>query len=137
MGMPANNKAPGKLSSNGKTSTFVKRGKRSRPSENESLPVAKRASNKSKYNGKEAREKMGKYKPAVPEGSRGQQQKRLKTERQMAGPTGELRVDAIKIWEDLRRGDIESDKRACKMEEIMDVLRGKIKDVVFKRDMSR
>ncbi|KAJ1823179.1 Pumilio y domain member 6 [Coemansia sp. RSA 2599] len=79
----------------------------------------------------------GKPKTADPDASRGQQQKKLRTERQLGRPTGELRVEAIKIWEELRRGDIENDKRARKMEEIMDVLRGKIKDVVFKRDMSR
>ncbi|KAJ1853780.1 Pumilio y domain member 6 [Coemansia sp. RSA 1853] len=70
-------------------------------------------------------------------GSRGQQQKRQRAERQKAEPTGELKLDARKLWEVLRRGDLDSEVRKVKMKEMMDMLRGHIKEVTFKHDMSR
>ncbi|KAJ2704906.1 Pumilio y domain member 6 [Coemansia sp. IMI 203386] len=134
MGIPANNKASWK-SSRGKTGTGAKKNKRTREPEDGAQPAKKRVNNNDKYD-KEKRKQMVKSN-AVPETSRGQQQKKLKTDRVMTRPTGELRVEAVKIWEELRRGDIENDKRALKMKEIMEILRGKIKEIVFKRDMSR
>ncbi|KAJ1757966.1 Pumilio y domain member 6 [Coemansia sp. RSA 2523] len=70
-------------------------------------------------------------------GSRGQQQKRQRVERQKAQPTGELKIDARKLWEVLRRGDLDAEVRKVKMKEMMDMLRGHIKEVTFKHDMSR
>ncbi|PIA17763.1 ARM repeat-containing protein [Coemansia reversa NRRL 1564] len=70
-------------------------------------------------------------------GSRGQQQKRLRVERQQTQATGDLKIQARKLWEVLRRGDLEDDQRQKKMEEMMDLLRGRFKEVTFKHDMSR
>ncbi|KAI7820744.1 armadillo-type protein [Kickxella alabastrina] len=72
-----------------------------------------------------------------PLGSRGQQQKKQRTERQLTEPTGELKIAARKLWEQLRRGDLEADDRKKKMVEMMDLVRGQIKDITFKHDMSR
>ncbi|KAJ2611171.1 Pumilio y domain member 6 [Coemansia sp. RSA 1365] len=70
-------------------------------------------------------------------GSRGQQQKRLRVERQQTQATGDLKIQARKLWEVLRRGDLDDDQRQKKMVEMMDLLRGRFKEVTFKHDMSR
>ncbi|KAJ2308691.1 Pumilio y domain member 6 [Coemansia sp. RSA 2706] len=69
--------------------------------------------------------------------SRGQQQKRQKVERQKTQPGGELKVQARKQWEELRRGDLDPEVRKTKMKAMMDLLRGQIKELTFKHDMSR
>lgn len=69
--------------------------------------------------------------------SRGKQQKKQKQERQLAQPTGELKLTARKLWEQLRRGDLDSDIRSAKMSEMMTLISGRIKEITFKHDMSR
>ncbi|KAJ2660575.1 Pumilio y domain member 6 [Coemansia sp. RSA 1200] len=69
--------------------------------------------------------------------SRGQQQKRQRIERQKQQPTGELKLEARKKWEELRRGDLDTEVRKVKMQEMMALIQGRIKEITFKHDMSR
>ncbi|KAJ2452544.1 Pumilio y domain member 6 [Coemansia sp. RSA 2336] len=69
--------------------------------------------------------------------SRGQKQKKQKVERQRAEPAGELKLQVRKLWEVLRRGDLDVNVRKTKMDEMMQLLEGHIKEVTFKHDMSR
>ncbi|KAI8321135.1 ARM repeat-containing protein [Martensiomyces pterosporus] len=73
---------------------------------------------------------------STPQESR-QLQKKQRLERQMAQPDGGLKVAARKLWEQLRRRDLDEKVRKEKMKEMMALIRGKIKDVTFKHDMSR
>ncbi|KAJ2850924.1 Pumilio y domain member 6 [Coemansia brasiliensis] len=70
-------------------------------------------------------------------GSRGQKQKKQKEERQKAQPAGELKLQVRKLWEVLRRGDLDPEVRKAKMSEMMQLLEGHIRDITFKHDMSR
>ncbi|KAJ2784039.1 Pumilio y domain member 6 [Coemansia javaensis] len=49
----------------------------------------------------------------------------------------ELKAQARKAWEVLRRGDLGVEERAQRMDEMMGLLGGRIKEVTFKHDMSR
>ncbi|KAJ2521942.1 Pumilio y domain member 6 [Coemansia sp. RSA 1939] len=69
--------------------------------------------------------------------SRGQQQKRQRMERQKQQATGELKLEARKKWEELRRGDLDPEVRKAKMQEMMELIQGRIKEITFKHDMSR
>ncbi|KAJ1918253.1 Pumilio y domain member 6 [Mycoemilia scoparia] len=65
------------------------------------------------------------------------QKKKLKNERKAAKPKGDIIAQAKKIWEQLRRRDLESGKRAEVMGEMMNLIGGSIKEVTFKHDASR
>ncbi|KAJ2723192.1 Pumilio y domain member 6 [Coemansia sp. Benny D115] len=69
--------------------------------------------------------------------SRGQQQKRQRIERQLNQPEGELIVEARKLWETVRGGDLADDVRNERLQTLLDLISGKIKDITFKHDMSR
>jgi pumilio family protein 6 len=66
-----------------------------------------------------------------------QEQKRLATERKQARPLGDVIQKSKKIWEQMRRKDISKDERKKKIEEHQQMIRGHIKDLVFKHDASR
>ncbi|KAJ1963446.1 Pumilio y domain member 6 [Dipsacomyces acuminosporus] len=55
----------------------------------------------------------------------------------MAQPSGELKLIARKLWEQLRPKDLDEQIRKTKMKEMMDLITGRIKDITFKHDMSR
>ncbi|KAJ2716887.1 Pumilio y domain member 6 [Coemansia spiralis] len=95
------------------------------------------ANSKDKYNkGKrtelkrkaEDHKKDGNWKRAKPSAEGGAEKKQ---------PVDELKLQARKLWEVLRRGDLGAEERAQKMTEMMALLGGRIKDVTFKHDMSR
>ncbi|KAJ2779188.1 Pumilio y domain member 6 [Coemansia interrupta] len=96
----------------------------------------KHPTNKDKYN-KETRALMvsNKYKRAAPTTPVDKRQQR--TDRIRAAPAGELKLQALKLWEDLRRGDLATADRRSKMDQMMALIRGRIKEVTFKHDMSR
>jgi pumilio family protein 6 len=66
-----------------------------------------------------------------------QEQKRLAAERKQAKPMGDIIQKSKKIWEQMRRKDISKDERKKKIEEHQQMIRGHIKDLVFKHDASR
>ncbi|KAA8894113.1 armadillo-type protein [Sphaerosporella brunnea] len=66
-----------------------------------------------------------------------QEQKRLIAERKQAKPMGEVIQKSKKIWEQMRRKDISKEERRKKLEEHQQMIRGQIKDLVFKHDASR
>ncbi|KAJ1720818.1 Pumilio y domain member 6 [Coemansia erecta] len=96
----------------------------------------KHPTNKDKYS-KETRATMvsNKYKRTAPTTPADKRQQR--TDRIRAAPAGELKLQALKLWEDLRRGDLATADRRSKMDQMMGLIRGRIKDVTFKHDMSR
>jgi pumilio family protein 6 len=65
------------------------------------------------------------------------EQKRLITERKQAKPMGDVIYKSKKIWEQIRRKDLSSEERKKKIEEHQIMIRGHIKDLVFKHDSSR
>ncbi|KAJ2799850.1 Pumilio y domain member 6 [Coemansia guatemalensis] len=115
--------------------------KEARKAANELLKQRKADGTLYKY--KASRPPQANYKRGAPTGeaeqtgSRGQQQKRLRVERQQTQATGDLKIQARKLWEVLRRGDLDDEQRQAKMVEMMDLLRGRFKEVTFKHDMSR
>ncbi|KAJ1840678.1 Pumilio y domain member 6 [Coemansia sp. RSA 2703] len=79
-----------------------------------------------------------KYKaPAGAAGMAAGDKRQQRSERIRASPAGELKLQALKLWEDLRRGDLAADDRRTKMEQMMLLIRGRIKEITFKHDMSR
>ncbi|KAF8534742.1 armadillo-type protein [Trichophaea hybrida] len=65
------------------------------------------------------------------------EQKRLIAERKQAKPMGNVIYKSKKIWEQIRRKDLSSEERKKKIEEHQTMIRGQIKDLVFKHDASR
>ncbi|KAJ2524541.1 Pumilio y domain member 6 [Coemansia sp. RSA 2049] len=96
-------------------------------------PAQQRPKQQSKYEGKGKNRNNGEDDPS----SRGQQQKRQRVERQKQQATGELKLEARKKWEELRRGDLDPEVRKAKMQEMMALIQGRIKEITFKHDMSR
>ncbi|KAF9582588.1 pumilio domain member 6 [Lunasporangiospora selenospora] len=65
------------------------------------------------------------------------QKKALREERRSHKPNSELIYPAKKIWERLRRKDLAKDERKEVMKEMMDLITGKVQEIIFKHDMSR
>ncbi|KAJ1998985.1 Pumilio y domain member 6, partial [Coemansia sp. S85] len=56
----------------------------------------------------------------------------------MARPKdGDLKAEARRLWEQLRRGDIDAEARRPLMASMMGLIGGRIKEVTLKHDMSR
>ncbi|KAJ2582390.1 Pumilio y domain member 6 [Coemansia sp. RSA 1836] len=54
-----------------------------------------------------------------------------------ADKQGDLKLEARKLWEQLRRGDLEAAERRTHMEAMMKLIGGRIKEITLKHDMSR
>ncbi|KAF7724022.1 hypothetical protein EC973_001429 [Apophysomyces ossiformis] len=65
------------------------------------------------------------------------EQKAVRHERKAHDRSFEMITEAKKIWETLRRGDIKREEQKQLMEKIMNVITGKVQDVIFKHDASR
>ncbi|KAJ2437707.1 Pumilio y domain member 6, partial [Coemansia sp. RSA 2424] len=49
----------------------------------------------------------------------------------------DLKLEARKLWEQLRRGDLEAAERRTHMDAMMKLIGGRIKEITLKHDMSR
>ncbi|KAL1918605.1 uncharacterized protein VTP21DRAFT_2627 [Calcarisporiella thermophila] len=67
-----------------------------------------------------------------------QKQKQLKNERKAARPNyKEIVYPAKKLWEELRQKRLEPKKRQQLMEQMMELMKGKVREFIFKHDASR
>jgi pumilio family protein 6 len=66
-----------------------------------------------------------------------QEKKRQASERRQGKPLGDVIYRSKKIWEQIRRKDLSKEERKRKIEEHQQMIRGNIKDLVFKHDASR
>ncbi|PPR04486.1 hypothetical protein CVT24_013095 [Panaeolus cyanescens] len=64
-------------------------------------------------------------------------QKALHEQRKAAKPHSSLLTDAKKVWSLAREKNIPTAERQKHVKNLMDVIRGKVKDIVFKHDASR
>ncbi|KJA17660.1 hypothetical protein HYPSUDRAFT_191994 [Hypholoma sublateritium FD-334 SS-4] len=64
-------------------------------------------------------------------------QKVLQDQRRAAKPHSTLLVDAKKVWALARQKNISSSERQKHIKDLMNVIRGKVTDIVFKHDASR
>ncbi|KAG5635330.1 hypothetical protein H0H81_011704 [Sphagnurus paluster] len=64
-------------------------------------------------------------------------QKALHEQRRAAKPHSSLLVDAKRVWSLARQKTIPNAERQKHVQDLMDVIRGKVKDIVFKHDASR
>ncbi|KAF8067011.1 armadillo-type protein [Lyophyllum atratum] len=64
-------------------------------------------------------------------------QKALHEQRRAAKPHSNLLVDAKRVWSLARQKTIPTTERQKHVQELMGVIRGKVKDIVFKHDASR
>lgn len=65
------------------------------------------------------------------------EQKRLAAERKQAKPMGDIIHRSKRIWEQLRRKQSTQEERKKLIDELQSLVRGRIKDLVFKHDASR
>lgn len=65
------------------------------------------------------------------------EQKNTRIERKSHDKNFEMITQAKKVWEQLRRGDISREEQKQLMEKIMNIIGGKVQDVIFKHDASR
>ncbi|KAK4512687.1 Mitochondrial import inner membrane translocase subunit tim8 [Mucor velutinosus] len=65
------------------------------------------------------------------------EQKSTRWERKSHDKNFEMIVQAKKVWEQLRRGDISRDEQKALMAKMMSIIGGKVQDVIFKHDASR
>ncbi|KAL0137474.1 armadillo-type protein [Mucor lusitanicus] len=65
------------------------------------------------------------------------EQKSTRWERKSHDKNFEMIVQAKKVWEQLRRGDISRDEQKALMAKMMNIIGGKVQDVIFKHDASR
>ncbi|KAI8979604.1 armadillo-type protein [Mycotypha africana] len=66
-----------------------------------------------------------------------QEQKNIRNERKSHDKNYEMITQAKKVWEQLRRGDIEREEQKALMAKMMGIIGGKVQDVIFKHDASR
>lgn len=64
-------------------------------------------------------------------------QKSLHEQRKAAKPHSELMTEAKRAWSLARQKNITKEERTKHIHSLMDVVRGKVKDIVFKHDASR
>lgn len=64
-------------------------------------------------------------------------QKVLQEQRKAAKPHSELLVDAKRAWTLARQKNLTKAERNKHINELMEVIRGRVKDIVFKHDASR
>jgi len=66
-----------------------------------------------------------------------QAQKQLKNERKAQNPSYEIITEAKEIWETLRLKRNTKDERKQLMERLMNIIRGRVQEIIFKHDASR
>ncbi|ORX50263.1 ARM repeat-containing protein [Piromyces finnis] len=66
-----------------------------------------------------------------------QAQKQLKNERKAQNPSYEIIYEAKEIWETLRLKRNTKDERKELMNKLMNIIRGKVQEIIFKHDASR
>ena len=64
-------------------------------------------------------------------------QKALLSQRRAAKPNSELLIEAKRAWSSARQKNISKLERDKYVKALMDVIRGKVKDIVFKHDARR
>jgi hypothetical protein len=64
-------------------------------------------------------------------------QKELYAQRKAAKPNAEVIEQAKRVWADARKLNISKEERQKYIKQLMDVVRGKVQEVVFKHDASR
>ncbi|TFK32301.1 armadillo-type protein [Crucibulum laeve] len=64
-------------------------------------------------------------------------QKILQDQRRAAKPHSSLLIDAKAVWSLARQKNIPTEERQKHIHDLMDVIRGRVKDIVFKHDASR
>lgn len=64
-------------------------------------------------------------------------QKVLQEQRKAAKPHSELLVDAKRAWTAARQKNLKKAERIKHIDELMEIIRGTVKDIVFKHDASR
>lgn len=64
-------------------------------------------------------------------------QRVVQDQRRAAKPHSNIIVDAKRVWSMARQKNISTTERKKHIKELMDVIRGKVKDIVFKHDASR
>ncbi|KAI8985143.1 armadillo-type protein [Pilobolus umbonatus] len=65
------------------------------------------------------------------------EQKSTRTERKSQDKNYDMIVRAKKVWEKLRRGDISREEQTDLMNKMMEVIGGRVQEVIFKHDASR
>ncbi|KAF9316024.1 pumilio domain member 6, partial [Podila minutissima] len=65
------------------------------------------------------------------------QKKALRDERRSHKPNAELIYPAKKLWEKLRLKELPKAERQAVMKDMMDLITGKVQEIIFKHDMSR
>jgi pumilio family protein 6 len=65
------------------------------------------------------------------------EQKRLQMQRRMAKPNAPLIQQAKALWEQLRSKTLDKKSRSDAMDQMMDLIKGKVNDLIFKHDASR
>ncbi|KAI8921330.1 armadillo-type protein [Powellomyces hirtus] len=65
------------------------------------------------------------------------EQKAMQLERKSQKPNAPLIQEAKGIWEKLRQKKLSPEEREVQMDALMDLIRGKVKDIIFKHDASR
>ncbi|KAI8098000.1 armadillo-type protein [Gilbertella persicaria] len=65
------------------------------------------------------------------------EQKNVRIERKSHDKNFEMITQAKKVWEQLRRGDIDREEQKTLMNKMMNIIGGKVQDVIFKHDASR
>ena len=64
-------------------------------------------------------------------------QKALQSQRRASKPNSSLLADAKRVWSLARQKNIQPQERQKHVADLMNVIRGKVKDIVFKHDASR
>ncbi|KAG0016803.1 hypothetical protein BGZ82_000941, partial [Podila clonocystis] len=75
--------------------------------------------------------------PKIPTKEQNAQKKALRDERRSHKPNAELIYPAKKLWEKLRLKELPKAERQAVMKDMMDLITGKVQDIIFKHDMSR
>ncbi|KAF9310694.1 pumilio domain member 6 [Podila horticola] len=75
--------------------------------------------------------------PKIPTKEQNAQKKALRDERRSHKPNSELIYPAKKLWEKLRLKELPKAERQAVMKDMMDLITGKVQDIIFKHDMSR
>lgn len=65
------------------------------------------------------------------------QQKKIAAERKAAKPHADILTRGKRIWEQIRRKDINKDERKKLIEELCNLMKGRVSELVFKHDASR
>ncbi|KAG0344803.1 pumilio domain member 6 [Podila humilis] len=75
--------------------------------------------------------------PKIPTKEQNAQKKALRDERRSHKPNAELIYPAKKLWEKLRLKELPKPERQAVMKDMMNLITGKVQELIFKHDMSR